>query len=68
MRHRRAEALHDAIVVALVVVAIGVAAFLPRPEPARPMQVTALPQGPCVGASAEHRAACLEAARATLSR
>ena len=66
MRRRRAEALHDAIVVALVVVAIGVAAFLPRPEAARPLHVTTLPHSPCADANAEHRSACLETARAVL--
>ena len=68
MRAFRAESGYDVLVVALVVTALGIAASLPRGEPSRTGRASAIPATPCKGVAAEHRPACLAAARAILER
>ena len=69
-RERTADRLLDGIVVALVVTLIGFVANAPRAErePAPRFAIVDAPAVPCAGAAVEHRAACLNAARASVMR
>jgi hypothetical protein len=70
MGRTREASLRDAVVVALVVAGLGVGATLPRggPSSAPEFVATRLPASPCQGVTGERRDACLQAARALLSR